>query len=235
MDAAISFNINNPSDSDFTRLGVPIPDYNANNMVTQTNFTIQVQAILLHMWYLCVWPSSFSLHKKATLPSTTGRAVIRVRYVSNNPDEAVKNNPQAIFYQYVLISKTFLMGPHLDYLGAQIFKLNDLFSPPVWTQPIKWGLWMNCRSIAFFFFFAGHCYTLSGVSHPKFAILFTPWSPTLFKLLFYFVPFHPIFCFRKEVGLSDARSHNQRSKSLRPSSTSKEIISTNYYLIRLEW
>lgn len=100
MDAAISFNINNPTDSDFIRIGVPVPDYNANNMVTQTNFTIQV--CILHI-YLYIDPiacqrSKFR-SKKATLPSTPGRAVIRVRYVSNNPDEAVKNNPQAIFYQ----------------------------------------------------------------------------------------------------------------------------------------
>ncbi len=45
MDAAISFNIDDPSDADFSSIGSPIPDYNANNMVTQTNFTISVRPI----------------------------------------------------------------------------------------------------------------------------------------------------------------------------------------------
>eukprot|EP01090_Pellita_catalonica_P011046 TRINITY_DN22527_c0_g1_i1.p1 TRINITY_DN22527_c0_g1~~TRINITY_DN22527_c0_g1_i1.p1 ORF type:complete len:173 (-),score=20.82 TRINITY_DN22527_c0_g1_i1:19-537(-) len=63
--------------SHFLPLGKAIPDWPANNMATQTNFTIP-----------------------ATLPDIDcPKCVIQVRYVSNNPDEKVSNNPNAIFYQ----------------------------------------------------------------------------------------------------------------------------------------
>eukprot|EP01121_Diplochlamys_sp_Union-15-3_P008786 TRINITY_DN2352_c0_g1_i1.p1 TRINITY_DN2352_c0_g1~~TRINITY_DN2352_c0_g1_i1.p1 ORF type:complete len:170 (-),score=21.40 TRINITY_DN2352_c0_g1_i1:30-539(-) len=77
MDASISYKVDNVTDSDFLPIGDKIPDFNANNMVTQTNFTI-----------------------KATIPrKPCDHCVLRVRYVSNNPDEAVTGNPNAIFYQ----------------------------------------------------------------------------------------------------------------------------------------
>jgi hypothetical protein len=80
LDAGLSFNkFDNLTSTDFAPWGNVIPDFNANTMITQTNFTIE-----------------------ATVPQVTcDHCVLRVRYVSNNPDEAVKNNPNAIFYQCV--------------------------------------------------------------------------------------------------------------------------------------
>jgi len=77
MDAAIACNPDPQTDSEFTFIGNRIPDFEANSMLFQTNFTIT-----------------------ARLPSVPcAHAVIRVRYVSNNPDEVVPNNPIAAFYQ----------------------------------------------------------------------------------------------------------------------------------------
>jgi len=54
-----------PSEEDFSPLGQPIPDYNAMNMITQTNFTVSV-----------------------TVPNVDcPHCVVRMRYISNNPKE----------------------------------------------------------------------------------------------------------------------------------------------------
>eukprot|EP01113_Clastostelium_recurvatum_P025599 TRINITY_DN3081_c0_g1_i1.p1 TRINITY_DN3081_c0_g1~~TRINITY_DN3081_c0_g1_i1.p1 ORF type:complete len:172 (+),score=39.69 TRINITY_DN3081_c0_g1_i1:64-579(+) len=60
--------------STFSPFGHVVPDYNARDMVTQTNFTIS-----------------------GTVPNVDCKGcVLRVRYVSNNPDEGKDSN---IFYQ----------------------------------------------------------------------------------------------------------------------------------------
>ena len=64
-----------PVESDFTPLGEPIADYNALNMITQTNFTMSV-----------VVPNVDCEH-----------CVVRLRYVSNNPTE--DHGGGMIFYQ----------------------------------------------------------------------------------------------------------------------------------------
>ncbi|KNC51365.1 uncharacterized protein AMSG_07381 [Thecamonas trahens ATCC 50062] len=83
LDVAIASG-NSPSDSAFTVIGT-LPDFPAHDQVWQTNFTMSVTI-----------PASMS----------PGAAVMRFRYVANNPDEAVKGNPDAIFYNCadVLIS-----------------------------------------------------------------------------------------------------------------------------------
>lgn len=65
----------NPSEEDFISLDTDdITDYNAMNMITQTNFTYVI-----------------------TVPNTDAdAAVLRVRYISNNPEE---NDRGEIFYQ----------------------------------------------------------------------------------------------------------------------------------------
>eukprot|EP01088_Endostelium_zonatum_P011128 TRINITY_DN2496_c0_g1_i1.p1 TRINITY_DN2496_c0_g1~~TRINITY_DN2496_c0_g1_i1.p1 ORF type:complete len:173 (-),score=19.78 TRINITY_DN2496_c0_g1_i1:24-542(-) len=77
LDAALVIGTNVTKSSHFIYLGNRIPDWNANNMATQTNFTIT-----------------------ATIPDIScDHCVLRVRYVSNNADEIVPNNPIAAFYQ----------------------------------------------------------------------------------------------------------------------------------------
>eukprot|EP01089_Gocevia_fonbrunei_P017992 TRINITY_DN599_c0_g1_i3.p1 TRINITY_DN599_c0_g1~~TRINITY_DN599_c0_g1_i3.p1 ORF type:complete len:149 (-),score=31.62 TRINITY_DN599_c0_g1_i3:43-489(-) len=77
MDVAIANNPETTNATDFVQFGKTVPDYNANNMATQTNFTI----------------SGF-------LPDIDcDHCVLRLRYASHNPDEAVPGNPEAIFYQ----------------------------------------------------------------------------------------------------------------------------------------
>lgn len=63
-----------PSEDDFSPLGDPIPDYNAMNEITQTNFTVTVNV-----------PNMDCEH-----------CVVRMRYLSNNPTE---NDRGMIFYQ----------------------------------------------------------------------------------------------------------------------------------------
>jgi hypothetical protein len=76
IDVAISTkNVVNPSDSDF-RVLYSTADYPAHEQVTQTNFSLPV-----------TWPNV-----------AVSRAVLRVRYVSNNPGEAVPNNTRSTFY-----------------------------------------------------------------------------------------------------------------------------------------
>lgn len=81
LDAYISTrSVQNLTDSDFTYKFGAVPDYPAQDMVTQTNFTIT-----------------------GTIPNILcNHCVLRLRYVSNNPDEVNNrhgNNPDAIFYQ----------------------------------------------------------------------------------------------------------------------------------------
>jgi len=73
VDASIAF-VSNPQESDFQPFGDPIADYNSMNQITQTNFSIT--AVVPNM--------------------TTSTAVIRVRYVSNNP---LEDDHGMIFYQ----------------------------------------------------------------------------------------------------------------------------------------
>lgn len=69
-----------PEEADFTPLGEPIPDYNAMNMITQTNFTMSV-----------VVPNVECEH-----------CVVRLRYLSNNPTE--DHGGGMIFYQCADVS-----------------------------------------------------------------------------------------------------------------------------------
>lgn len=70
-----------PAEDDFTPLGQPIPDYNAMNMITQTNFTVSV-----------------------TVPNVDcPHCVMRMRYISNNPKE---DDRGTVFYQCADISVT---------------------------------------------------------------------------------------------------------------------------------
>lgn len=64
-------NVPDPVESDFTQLGNPITDWNAMNMITQTNFTIPVKV-----------PNVDCDH-----------CVLRVRYVSQNPTEDHGGSP----------------------------------------------------------------------------------------------------------------------------------------------
>jgi hypothetical protein len=86
FDAFISTNsVQNLTETDFTYKFGSISDYPAMDMVTQTNFTIT-----------------------GTIPNILcPHCVLRLRYVSNNPDEVNNrhgNNPHATFYQCADIS-----------------------------------------------------------------------------------------------------------------------------------
>jgi len=80
LDVAISYKVDTSplSDSDFTILA-SISDFPAYEMVNYQNFTLQVK-----------WPMKVCDH-----------CVLRFRYITNNPDEAMPNNPNGIFYQCV--------------------------------------------------------------------------------------------------------------------------------------
>jgi hypothetical protein len=68
-----------PEEGDFSPLGQPIPDYNAMNMITQTNFTVSV-----------------------TVPNVDcPHCVLRMRYLSNNPKE---DDRGTTFYQCADVS-----------------------------------------------------------------------------------------------------------------------------------
>jgi len=75
LDVAISYNFTNPGASDFTTLASTL-DYPAHEMVMQSNFSLFVRV-----------PDATASH-----------AVIRVRYVSLNPDETFPNNTDSTFY-----------------------------------------------------------------------------------------------------------------------------------------
>lgn len=75
IDVAVSYNINNPVDSDFQVLGSTL-DYPAHEQVMQTNFSLMVRM-----------PSKLCTH-----------CVLRARYVSYNPDEQFPNNTDSTFY-----------------------------------------------------------------------------------------------------------------------------------------
>ena len=75
FDIALSYSLK-PQDSDFQTLAT-LSDYPANDMVTQTNFTVSV-----------TFP-----------PKPCEHCILRARYVAHNPDEVdPKNNTDAIFY-----------------------------------------------------------------------------------------------------------------------------------------
>lgn len=77
FDVSISYNPNSVSDTDFELLTV-VSDFPAHEQVWQTNFTVPI-----------------------TIPKqTSSHAVLRFRYISNNPDEIYPaNNTAAIFWQ----------------------------------------------------------------------------------------------------------------------------------------
>jgi len=77
LDAALAVKVPITNTTKWLPFGNRVPDFNANNMVTQTNFTITD-----------VVPNMDCSH-----------CVLRVRYVSNNPEEVLPNNPDAIFFQ----------------------------------------------------------------------------------------------------------------------------------------
>jgi len=77
LDVSISLQASDLSEESFRNLAI-IDDFPARDMVKQTNFTLTVDVPLI----------------------TTSHAVLRVRYVSNNPEEIYPaNNTHATFYQ----------------------------------------------------------------------------------------------------------------------------------------
>jgi len=81
FDVAISYKVDDITpltDADFQPL-YNMSDFPAHEMVHNQNFTV-----------LITWPRK-----------TCSHCVLRVRYVTNNPDEASKDNPTGAFYQCV--------------------------------------------------------------------------------------------------------------------------------------
>lgn len=88
IDVAIALtNVANPTAADFVTLTSTL-DYPAHEQVTQTNFTLPV-----------TWPQK-----------VISRAVLRVRYVTNNPDESVPNNQNSTFYNCADIALSATLG-----------------------------------------------------------------------------------------------------------------------------
>ncbi len=88
VDVAIALtNVANPTASDFLTLTSTL-DFPAHEQVFQTNFSLPV-----------IWPNK-----------AVARAVLRVRYVSNNPDEAVPNNQNSTFYNCADIALSATLG-----------------------------------------------------------------------------------------------------------------------------
>jgi hypothetical protein len=103
LDVSVALN-SNPTESDFAYYSTPIPDFNAMNQITQTNFTANI-----------VVPSV----------STSTLAVVRVRYVSNNAGE---NDRGEIFYQCsdVLILPAAASDPSNPSSSSSSSSRNDL-------------------------------------------------------------------------------------------------------------
>lgn len=89
LDVSVSYDVNRVGEEDFEVLS-SLLDFPAHEQLTQTNFSVQISncVCLVCLIFLALCFMFFLLDLK----KASSHAVLRFRYVSNNPDEQYPSN-----------------------------------------------------------------------------------------------------------------------------------------------